>query len=167
MAEGVVIEPMAGFGLASLLARKGVGAEAVAAALGVAPAAGPVWRGDAERSLIGVAPGGWLVLQHARTPDFIPALRRALGEAAYVADQSGAYLIWRIAGPGAQTLLQRGAPVDLHPDAFPPGAAASTVIAHIGVLLWRLEPPAGFAVAVFRSYEASFRHWLDLSTAAL
>ncbi len=29
----------------------------------------------------------------------------------------------------------------------------------MGVILWRTED--GFRIAVFRSYAASFRHWLD------
>ena len=167
MVEAIDIQTLSGVGLASVIARRSVGAAEVAGALGLAPAEGPRWSGGAGRTLIGVGPGAWLLLQETGGPDFIPGLRAALGKAAYVADQSGAYTLRRLSGPGAQPLLQRGVPVDLHPDAFPLGAAAVTVIAHIGAVLWRLEPPAGFGLAVFRSYAASFDHWLAQAAAAL
>jgi heterotetrameric sarcosine oxidase gamma subunit len=165
MTDSIVIEPLSGFGLAAVLARKGVDAGEIAAALGLAPADGPRWSANAEHTLIGTGPGAWLVMREARGAGFPAPLCEALADRAFVADQSGAYAIWRIAGPAAETLLQRGVPVDLHPDAFPPGSVASTVIAHVGVLVWRLD--SGFAIAVFRSYAGSFQHWLDLTMATL
>ena len=168
MADQVAIEQLHGLGLASVLARKAVEHGAVARALGLDPAVGPRCSHKDRDTLIGVGPASWLLVQENRTAKFIPALRHALGETAWVADQSGAYGVFRIAGAGARTLLQRGVAVDLHPDAFVPGDAASTSIAHINVLLWRLDDaPCAFAVAVSRSYEVSFRHWLDLTLAAL
>ena len=168
MADLVSIEQLHGLGLASVLARKGVARGAVARALGLDPAEGPRCSHKDRDTLIGVGPGSWLLVQEDRTAKFLPALQKALGETAWAADQSGAYVVFRIAGPEARTLLQRGVAVDLHPDAFAPGDAAATSIAHITVLLWRLDDaPCAFAVAVSRSYEASFRHWLDLTVAAL
>jgi heterotetrameric sarcosine oxidase gamma subunit len=82
-------------------------------------------------------------------------------------DQSGAYLVFKVAGVDARTLLQRGIPIDLHPDVFGPGVAASSSIAHMTILLWRLEAADAFAVAVSRSYGTSFHRWLDQAVAAL
>jgi sarcosine oxidase subunit gamma len=86
---------------------------------------------------------------------------------ASVSDQSGGYVILRISGPAARTLLQRGAPVDLHPSAFGPGSVAATVIAHIGVIIRQLDATPAYEIALFRSYAASFGHWLDAAVAAL
>jgi heterotetrameric sarcosine oxidase gamma subunit len=60
--------------------------------------------------------------------------------------------------------------IDLHPAAFPPGAAAMTSIAHIGVHLWRLDAHANDRDAVFdiliaRSMAASFWSWATASAA--
>ena len=51
--------------------------------------------------------------------------------------------------------------IDLHPAAFPPGAAAMTSIAHIGVHLWRVDErrddsDAIFDILIARSMAASF-----------
>ena len=168
MAEDIAIEMLSGLGIASVLGRRGSAPGAVARALGLDPAHGPRCSRKDRDTLIGVGPASWLLVRQGRTPEFIAALREALSETAWAADQSGAYVVFRVAGPGARTLLQRGVALDLHPDAFAPGDAASTLIAHMNVLLWRLDDgPCAFALAVFRSYEANFRHWLDLGVAAL
>jgi sarcosine oxidase subunit gamma len=61
--------------------------------------------------------------------------------------------------------LAKGCPIDLHPRAFAAGAAAATVIGHIGVNLWRLPSDDGLHLAVFRSMAGSFRSWLHASAA--
>jgi sarcosine oxidase subunit gamma len=67
-------------------------------------------------------------------------------------------------------MLAKGCMVDLHPSAFPPGAAALTSIAHIGVHLWRIDErldggdPA-FDLLVARSMAASFWSWAAASAA--
>ena len=155
---------MDGVGLASVLARKGVAGEAL---LQHAGADGPVCLRDSRYTFLGVGSGHWLAVQEACPSDFTAALRNRLGDAVWIVDQSGAYRVFKIAGAKSRALLQRGVPIDLHPDAFGPDAAASTSIAHMTVLLWRLEGADAFAVAVFRSYEASFRRWIDQTIAAL
>jgi sarcosine oxidase subunit gamma len=60
--------------------------------------------------------------------------------------------------------LRRLLPIDLHPSVFPDGSAASTLAAHIPLIVWRLDQ-ATFELAVFRSYAASFMQ--ALSEAAL
>jgi methylglutamate dehydrogenase subunit D len=164
--EPVTIEERTGFGLAAVMARKGVTAQSIADALGVPVVDGPRWSSDGDLALLGSGPGTWLALG-AGPADHAEHLRKALGSLASVADQSGAYLILRISGPEARTVLQRGAPVDLHPAAFGPGCVAVTVIAHIGVIIRQVDDAPAYEVAIFRSYAASFRHWLDQAVAAL
>jgi methylglutamate dehydrogenase subunit D len=159
-----IIASMDGVGVASVLARKGVAGEALMQRFG---AEGPVrWR-DGRCTFLGVGPGHWLALQEAGQSCLIAALRERLGNTAWIVDQSGAYRVFKIAGPDARLLLQRAVAIDLHPDAFGPNAAASTSIALMTAVLWRLQGPDAFAVAIFRSYEASFRRWIDQALAAL
>ncbi len=66
----------------------------------------------------------------------------------------------RIKGQSAVELLQRGAAIDLHPEVFAPGSAATTVIAHISVVLWKIDSEPTYGVAVFRTYLPDFRAWL-------
>jgi len=164
--EPLTIEERTGFGLATVMARKGVTAQSIADALGVPVVDGPQWSSHGELALLGSGPGTWLALAEGAA-DHTQRLRAALGPLASVTDQSGTYVILRMAGPEARTVLQRGAPVDLHPAAFGPGCVAVTVIAHIGVVIRQLDDTPAYEVAVFRSYAASFRHWLDQAVAAL
>ncbi len=65
-------------------------------------------------------------------------------------------------------VLAKGFPIDLHERAFPPGAAATTVAAHIGAIIWRNEDQDGcasFDIAVFRSLSRSFWHWFSKAAA--
>lgn len=167
MPDAIDIEERTGFGLATVMARKGVAADDVARALDLPPVDGPRWSGDARLALIGTGPGTWLALSTGAPETHAARLAEALGPLASIADQSGGYAILRLSGPGARTVLQRGAPIDLHPQAFAPGSAAVTVIAHIGAILRQLDEAPTYEVAVFRSYAASFRRWLDAAVAAL
>jgi sarcosine oxidase subunit gamma len=167
VAEAIELETVSGFGLATVMARKGAGAVEVARALGVEPVEGPRWTGDTALALIGTGPGAWLALSADQPETHAERLRAALGPLASVADQSGGYAILRLSGPGARTVLQRGAPIDLHPSAFGPGSTAVTVVAHIGVVLRQIDEAPTYEVAVFRSYAAAFQRWLDAAVAAL
>ena len=150
MADAVTIDERAGLFLASILARKAADHAAIARICG-----GPV--------LLPTGPGTWLAIGDAA----LDALPERLAGFAFVSDQSGAYVLYRIAGPDARRLLQRGLSIDLHPDAFPPGAVAVSAIAHIGVIVRALDDGGGFDVAVPRSLAGSFRHWAAGVCAAL
>lgn len=167
MAETLTIKEREGFGLATVMARAGVEADAVGVALNLAAPAGPsVVRGE-TLALIGTGPGTWLALADhppAGWPDDIGARLRSL---ASVSDQSGGYRIFRVSGNGARTLLQRGASIDFHPQSFAAGSVAVTVIAHIGVIIWQIDDQPSYDVAIFRSFGTSFRRWLQASCANL
>jgi len=155
-------------GLATVMARKGVGTDAIGSALGLlAPARPGRHAGDDGLSLIGIGAGTWLALREAADPFWSDGLRDRLAGLASVSDQSGAYVIFRITGAGARTLLQRGLAIDLHPAVFGPGAAAVSAIAHIGVVIWPVTEGGGYDVAIQRSYANCFAHWLDEGVAAL
>ena len=167
MPDAIHFEERIGRGLATVMARKGVAAEQIARALEVPPISGPGWSGDGALTLISTGPGTWLALSDGAPQSHAARVAEAVGSLASVVDQSGGYVVLTLSGPGARTVLQRGAPIDLHPEAFGPGSAAVTVIAHVGVILRQLDESPTYEVAVFRSYAASFRRWLDAAIAAL
>lgn len=172
MAEAATLTEREGWGLATVMARKGVGADAIGNALGLALADGPGWTGDTRLMMIGTGPGSWLAhADAAGDPSgegaLADSLSHKLAGLASVSDQSSGYRIFRLAGPRARDLLQRGAFIDLHPDRFARGSSAVTVIAHVGVILWQVEDDAVYDMAVFRSYADSFLHWFASAKAAL
>lgn len=167
MVEPIIVNKLEGYGLATVMARKGVAAQAIGDALALQPAEGPRLAGSAARRLIGFGPGVWLYFQREADPHAAEAVAEDLIGLASVSDQSSGYAIYEIFGPAARTVLQRGAPIDLDPTTFPPGSAATTAIAHIGVTLWMTDEAPTFQVAVFRSLSDSFEHWLSASLKAL
>ena len=164
MAEALIIEEREGLGLASVMARKGVTAAMLGEALGLVIAEGSRVSAGPDLALIGTGPGTWLA---SGNPGLAARLGARLGPLASLSDQSGGYAVFRLSGVGARTVLQRGAAIDFHPSLFAAGSVATTVIAHIGVIIWQVDDLPIYDVAVFRSYAASFRHLLDLTAAAL
>lgn len=159
MAE-VSITRLAGFGLATILPAKGVEPAQIGAALGIPLAPGARASGDGALALLGTGPGQWLACAKAAAPDWADALGERLAGLAGVVDQSGGYELFCLSGADALRVVQKGMPVDLSPAAFAPGAVAVSAIAHIGVIVHHVAPGV-LHLAVFRSFAASFLHWLD------
>jgi sarcosine oxidase subunit gamma len=115
------------------------------AAIGLPPPgrALPMWGGVA----LGIMPTTALLVDAAR-PD-VPG--------AAVIDQSGGFVVLRLAGPAAAEVLARGCRLDLHDNAFRPGSVARTPIAQVPVILHRAE---GFALFVPATLARSFVHFL-------
>ncbi|WP_298289472.1 sarcosine oxidase subunit gamma [Novosphingobium sp.] len=167
MDDAVTLEMQSGFGLATVMARKSA-TDADLAALPDIPFAAPGrCTGDTGLTTISIGPRAWLAFAGSGESQFAADLANALAGNASVSDQSGGYVIFKIGGAKARKLLQRGVPIDLHPAAFPQGSAATTVIAHIGVVLWQGDADDAFNLAVFRSYAASFEHWFRTVAASL
>ncbi|WP_419807898.1 sarcosine oxidase subunit gamma [Sphingomonas sp.] len=167
MAEALVVTCRDGLGIAAVMARKGIDAAAIGAALEIEMPRGPRAIFAADRTVIGTGPGTWLLLASPASADHAEVVARTLTGLASVADQSSAYVVQRLSGAGARKLLQRGVGIDLHSDRFGAGSAASTVIAHIGVILWQVDERPTYDIATFRSYASSFRRWLDHTTPTL
>lgn len=167
MVEPLRIEHVNEIGLATLMARKNVSAEQIGRALGIEAPDGLRWTTAAGAALMGVGPRTWMIQRDRPSPFWTEELRQTLDGIASVSDQSSAYRVWRISGLVARTILQRGAAIDFHPDSFSTGSVATTVIAHIGVIIRQLDDQPAYEVATFRSYTNSFRHWLDQAAAAL
>lgn len=161
------MEVRGSLGIANVMAGRKGSLETMAERLGCVLPVGPQACFAGDLTVVGVGPGAWLVLRENTLPDFADNLQETLAGFAAVSDQSSAYVVHRISGPTARGLLRRGAAIDVHPDAFHPGSAATTVIAHIGVILWQVDEQPTYDLAVFRSYSGSFRHWIEQASAAL
>lgn len=165
MAEPVSIGERRDIALAAVMARKGVTAEALGERLGLLAPGTPRAARDGNLTLIATGPGVWLAVAETDRDDWAEALGSTLRGIASVSEQTAGYTVLRMTGPGAGALLQKGAFVDLDPAVFAVGAAAVTVIAHIGVILWKVDEAPSFDVAVFRSLAGSFRAWVMASAA--
>ncbi len=161
MAEDLLVDRIDGLALATIVARRDAGAEAIGSALGGRLADGPACTLLGELRLVGTAPGTWLAMVGQRSPDWEDRLRARLAGLACLSDQSGGYVLFRLGGSAARAVLQRGLALDLDPRRFRPGMAATSAIDHIGVTLWQEDDRPSYAVALSRSYAASFLHWLD------
>lgn len=166
MADRLRLQEVEGFGLATIMARKGVAAGAIGDAIGCPAPAGPETATAGSLRMIGTGPGTWLALNLSAEPLWASSLVDQLNGLASVSDQSGGYALFRLQGPHARDLLQRGAFVDLDPAGFGPNAVATTVIAHIGVILWRAGDDV-FDIALFRSFASSLKAWFADTAATL
>lgn len=164
MAETLNITERRDIQLATILARKGAGSDVLGARLGLTLPQGAKTARDGDMTLIATGPGVWLAVSESGQADWVDGLRGTLAGIASVSEQSAGYVVLRMSGPGARELLQKGAFIDLHPDVFQVGAAAVTVIAHIGVILWKVDDAPTFDVAVFRSLSGSFREWITAAS---
>lgn len=163
MADDVHVDRLEDFALASIMARSGIHADAIGGMLGGLAPDGPSLAHAGDITLLGIAPGAWLAHAARWTPEWETSLRERLGGLASVSDQSSSYEIFRLRGPRARRVLQRGVAIDLDPVVFPPGTVAVTAIAHIGVTLWHLDDAPTFLIACFRSHAASFEQWLAMT----
>jgi methylglutamate dehydrogenase subunit D len=157
-----------GLGVATLMSRGDNAALSarIAVQFGVHLSSGPTRVAGAETAFVGTGPGVWLACREAAAAGWAAELTTKVSGLASVSDQSRGYAVLRFNGPAARDLLSRGAFIDFHPSTFGPGSAAVTAIAHIGVILWQLDDTPAYEVALFRSYAASFWHWIETACAA-
>ena len=170
MADAVSIEELSGFGLAAVMARRG-SEEAIATVFGcglpTSPSTTTLATGAGSVRLIGTGPGTWLAFSDGGSHYLATELSTKLAGLASISDQSSGYVIFRVSGAGARKVLQRGAAIDFHPSVFGAGSAATTTIAHMGVIIWQVDEAPSYGVALFRSFAGSFRHWLGATIASL
>ena len=82
------------------------------------------------------------------------------GGLASISEQSHGRVILSLTGPMARHVLTKGTPVDLHPNAFPPGSCAVTQMAHVGAHVACTGSDA-YEVSVFRGFAENFWEWLS------
>jgi sarcosine oxidase subunit gamma len=122
-------------------------AQVLRAALGVELPNAGFARGAGEITAIWIQPGGW----------YLCAPRA-------VDDQSHGRTTLRVSGPTAREILSRGVRVDLHPRAFGPGRATTTMAGHITCLVHQTDDSA-YELTVYSTLVATFFDWL-VETAA-
>jgi sarcosine oxidase subunit gamma len=166
---GITATLLDGFGLATLMAGPDATAalsRLVEAKLGLALPRAPKIASGATHDAIWVGPEQWL-LRAASRDGFQPLLAELAPHVA-VSDQSDARAALRLSGRHVRDMLAKGVMLDLHPAAFAVDDAASTIIAYIGVQLWRLpDGPDGavFEIMLPRSMAGSFWSWFAASAA--
>lgn len=93
-------------------------------------------------------------------------LSASLGDAPHLAEVvSDARARFRLTGPGAREVIAKGAPVDLHPDAFGLGDVRRTRLAQVAVGFWQsADDPESFDLVCFRSVALYVWRWLQASS---
>ena len=123
-------------------------AQRAGAAFGVMPPMQPCQTAtEGARTALWLGPDEWLLLApHDATPShdtLTAALNTALANLPHsLVDVSDGTTTLLVSGPPAELALRAGCPLDLHPSAFPTGMATRTVLARIGIILWRAAPAA-------------------------
>ncbi|CDX11476.1 Sarcosine oxidase gamma subunit [Mesorhizobium plurifarium] len=168
---GVRVSERTGYGLLQIMARRGRWSETTAAArklFGVEPPARPAVTFGKDATLVWSGADQYMALL-ARDHLPVDAARSAFGGAASVSDQSDGRCLIQLSGPSVRDVLAKVSSLDLHPEAFPIGAAAATSIDHTSVNLWResdaADGSAVFYILVFASFAESICH-LILTVAA-
>ena len=140
--SGVIVTERDGLGVARIEARRGQAAEVaqlLQAKWDITPANAPRRVSRGEVAIGGIAPNIWIAV-HERTGNaFAQSLQPLLSPCAAVADQSDAYVIFRLTGPMVRETLARLVPIDVHPRSFKVGDIAQTVCGYMSVTLWRLD----------------------------
>lgn len=139
-------------------------AEAVSAITGCAipPARRVIFAGT--NAVAWMSPDELLLLLAAGTG---AATVEALGETLHgnhhlVVDVSDARAVFRIAGPGARSVLASGAPIDLTPASFGSGDLRRTRLGQLAAAFWMPEPDV-FDLVCFRSVAGFVADWLDIA----
>jgi methylglutamate dehydrogenase subunit D len=167
---GVFALPLEHYGMATIIARRGVTrelAEHFANAYGVTLPVSPAVAMGRDCARVWAGPAQWLAVSSDRAlpKRLAQDLIQGLNGMAAVSDQSDGRALLNLRGARLGDAFAKGCPIDLHPRAFAAGGAAVTVIGHIGVHLWQLPSDDGLHVAVFRSMAGSFWSWLRSSAA--
>ena len=163
--QGLDILDRDGAGLGTIVVRRGARQAfrtALQAQFGLDLREGPVLSIGENLVLAGSGADSWLAVSKGETRTLGATLAASLTGCAAVCDQSDGYGLLRLSGPNAAKVLQRLLPIDMHSNTFPQGSVASTIAAHIPLLVWRLDE-ATFELAVFRSYAASFMYALGIA----
>lgn len=163
---GVTATRLEGLTIATLQARKGASAalvERLQHALTPAFVDAPRAVASGNTVFVGTGPARWLALSEEGA-ELTASLGSAAGPLAAVTEQSDAFIVFQLAGAKVPDTLAKGALIDLDPRVFQIGDAATTVLSHLGVTLWRAGEER-WRVLVGRSFHAAFCRFLIASAA--
>ena len=119
-----------------------------------------------NRSALWLGPDECLLLAPlGEAAELKAALTQALGALPHaLVDVGHRQLGLGVTGPAASRVLNAGCPLDLSPDAFPPGTCTRTLMAKAEIVLWRTAPDR-FHLEVWRSFAAYVWQFLDTARA--
>ena len=164
MAESVRITEQPVYGCLDLRLdpRNEAAGSAVAAALGAGLPGPNAWVTAGAAQVLWQAYDEWLILSaDGRQPAVAASLRSALADAHFaITDVTDLRAVFRLQGPLARDVLQKGCAVDLHPRAFGPSSCVTTAVARVRVTLRQVET-VSYEIFVERSYAAYLRDWLN------
>lgn len=106
----------------------------------------------------------YLALFTHPTPDAARHVRTALGASVYITDQTDNWAKLMLSGPRVREALERICPIDLDERVFAVGAAARTMMEHMGAFILRTGDD-DFLVLVGMSSARSMLHALEQSLA--
>jgi sarcosine oxidase subunit gamma len=113
---------------------------------------------DGNVCALWLGPDRWLLV--GSDASLADRLARSVGaEDGSVVDLGQARTALRLSGPRARDVLAHGTGIDLHLDAFGPGACATTLVGHVGAIL---HCAAADTIDVYlpRSYAQTAWEWL-------
>lgn len=162
-AAGLAMREATDFELIQVMARRGQWSaveQASKDSYGVSAPAKPQAVAATGATLIWSGPDQFLIL--APRGSVKDKVQAAFAGKASLSEQSDARSLLTISGERARDMLAKVCSLDLHPAAFPAGAAAVTYIDHTSVNLWRADrdgQPA-FHLLVFGTFAESLWHTL-------
>jgi sarcosine oxidase subunit gamma len=166
---GVVVGEIRGAGLATVTARRDRTAavrDRVRSAFGCDLPATPKRVVGRDIAFVWLGPDQWLAIKQPAPDAGMEALLAApLAGLAALVEQSHGRTLLRVTGPHVGDALAKGVPIDLHPRAFMPGDAATTLLSHIPVHLWQTDAKPTYEFAVARSLAQSLWQWLATASA--
>ena len=137
--------------------------EALREALGFDLPAPGRWTHAGALVAVWLGPGHFLLQREGSAP-LPPELAPVVGDTAALIDLTDARATLRIAGPACRDILAALLPIDLHPRAFAPGHAATTVAAHLTVQVLQRDATT-YDLTVSRSFAGSLWRALELAGA--
>ena len=119
---------------------------------------------NAEYVALPLAPRQWmLIAESGADGSFCSGLRERIGELGYISEQSHSRAVIRVSGTRARDLLCKGCRLDLHPSVMQPGFCATSIMAHVGVLLHQVDETPSYDLLVYAGFARSFWEWLEES----
>ena len=119
-------------------------------------------KGDAR--LMQTTPDQFMLIFPHATPDAAAHVAAKIDGAAYVTEQTDAWVRLELSGPGAMAALERICPLDLHESTFPVGSAGRTTMEHMSAVIIRTGKDS-FLLLSASSSGMSFLHALETSLA--
>lgn len=117
---------------------------------------------DGKARIVSMQPDQVFVLFETTNPDAEGLVRKAVGDAGYLTDQTHSWVVVELAGPKTVDALERICPIDLHNSVFPINASARTTMEHMGTTIIRTGKDSYMLMSASSSAK-SFLHAVETS----